>query len=62
MLALLTILLAAVVVGKTTRRITPAVQLALLLIIAGVVVAELVSWSWWEDGTGPLGFLPGSSR
>ncbi|MGH7324245.1 MAG: hypothetical protein ACREJ9_06310 [Candidatus Rokuibacteriota bacterium] len=51
MLSLLGILALAVVVGKVARRITPAVELALLLLIAALVVAEFVSWSWWETGS-----------
>jgi hypothetical protein len=45
MFALLAILGMALVVGKLARRITPAVELVLLLVIALIVVAEYMSWS-----------------
>ncbi|HEV8309350.1 MAG TPA: hypothetical protein VGW35_16955 [Methylomirabilota bacterium] len=45
MFALLAILGMALAVGKLARRITPAVELVLLLVIALIVVAEYMSWS-----------------
>jgi hypothetical protein len=45
MFALLGILAMAVIVGKVAQRITPAVQLVLLVIITAIVLGEFVSWS-----------------
>ncbi len=64
MLALLGILALAMVVGKFARRITPAVELALLLLVAALVLAEFVSWSWLGAGSAEnlLGRLLTGSR
>ena len=61
--ALLAILALALVVGRVARRITPAVELILLLLIAGIVLGEFVSWS--EGTAGGAGetirrLLPGA--
>jgi len=45
MLALLGTLALALTVGKIARRMTPAVELLLLLLVALLVSIELASWS-----------------
>jgi hypothetical protein len=50
MFALLGILALALVVGKVARRITPAVELVLLLLIAVIVLGEFVSWPEQQAG------------
>lgn len=63
MLSLLAIVGLAVIIGKVARRLTATVELALLLLIAGIVVLELLSWSSWEAGLSEvLGPLGGSVR
>jgi uncharacterized membrane protein YeaQ/YmgE (transglycosylase-associated protein family) len=56
MISLLAILFLGLVVGKVARRITPAVELLLLLLIAGIVMAEFASWSGSQGGS-PADFL-----
>jgi len=55
MVALLGILAVALLVGKLAPRITPAVELVLLGLIAAIVLVELASWS--GGGPGPGDFL-----
>jgi hypothetical protein len=50
MIALLGTLALGLAVGKLTRRLGPAVDLVLLLLVAGLVAAEFFSWS--ERGGG----------
>jgi len=45
MLALLGILAIALLVGKLAPRITPAVELLLLGLVAAIVLAEFASWT-----------------
>jgi peptidoglycan/LPS O-acetylase OafA/YrhL len=45
MLVLLGTLAVALFLGKTARRITPAVELVLLVLIAVLAAVELASWS-----------------
>jgi hypothetical protein len=45
MLGLLAILLGALAVGKLARRMTPAVELLLLLLVGVIVLAEYASWT-----------------
>jgi hypothetical protein len=52
MIALLTILAVALLVGKLASRITPAVELVLLGLITAVVLVELASWSGGMAGPG----------
>jgi hypothetical protein len=56
MISLLAIMFLGLVVGKFARRITPAVELLLLLLIGGIVAAEYLSWSGSEGGS-PADFL-----
>jgi len=56
MLALLGILAVALLVGTLAPRITPAVELVLLGLIAAIVLVELASWSG-GGGAGPGDFL-----
>lgn len=56
MVALLGILAVALLVGKLAPRITPAVELVLLGLIAAIVLVELASWSG-GGGTGSGDFL-----
>lgn len=58
MIPLLAILALGLVAGKVARRITPAVELVLLLLIAGVVLADFLSWSSGPAGS-PADFLRG---
>ncbi|HEV8675495.1 MAG TPA: hypothetical protein VGX21_15720 [Methylomirabilota bacterium] len=58
MIPLLAILALGLVAGKVARRITPAVELVLLLLIAGVVLADFLSWSGGQAGS-PADFLRG---
>ena len=44
-LGLLAILTTAVVIGKVVRRITPGVELLLLLLVATVILVEFVHWT-----------------
>jgi hypothetical protein len=51
MVPLLAILALGLAAGKLTRRITPAVELVLLLLIAGIVLVDFLSWSGGEAGS-----------
>jgi peptidoglycan/LPS O-acetylase OafA/YrhL len=55
MLVLLGTLVVALFLGKTARRITPAVELVLLVLIAVLAAVELASWS--SHGAGPKEWL-----
>ena len=48
---LLAILTAAVVMGKLVRRITPGVELLLLLVVAAVILLEFVYWTGHAGST-----------
>lgn len=54
MLALLTILGLGLLMGTLARRLTPAAQLLLLLLVTGVVLAEFMSWDAGGVGLNPL--------
>lgn len=54
MVALLGILAVALLVGKLAPRITPAVELVLLGLIAAIVLVELASWSGGGPGPGDV--------
>jgi hypothetical protein len=56
MISLLAIMFLGLLVGKVARRITPAVELLLLLLIGGIVAAEYLSWSG-SEGVSPADFL-----
>jgi hypothetical protein len=58
MIALLGTLALALVVGKLARRLGPAVDLTLLLLVAALVGVELMSWSGGGAG-GPGHWLRG---
>ena len=45
MIALLTILTAGLLVGRFARRITPLIELLLLLVVAAIVLIQLVVWN-----------------
>jgi hypothetical protein len=45
MLGLLAILASGLVVGRFARRMTPAIELLLLGLVAGIVLLEFASWS-----------------
>jgi hypothetical protein len=55
MLVLLGTLAMALFLGKTARRITPGVELVLLVLIALLAVVEFASWS--SHGPGPKEWL-----
>ncbi|MGH7264960.1 MAG: hypothetical protein ACREMB_08935 [Candidatus Rokuibacteriota bacterium] len=59
MIALLTILAAGLVIGKLAHRMTPAVELLLLLLVSGVVLAEFLSWGPDGAGLNPLDLVQG---
>jgi phosphoglycerol transferase MdoB-like AlkP superfamily enzyme len=44
-IALLTILTAGLLVGRFARRITPLIELLLLLVVAAIVLIQLVVWN-----------------
>lgn len=49
MIALLTILTAGLLLGRFARRITPSLELLLLLIVAATVLGQLVAWKAGMD-------------
>ena len=51
MLGLLAILTTAVVIGKLVRRITPGVELLLLLLVATVILVEFMYWTGHTGST-----------
>jgi hypothetical protein len=53
MLGLLAIIVSGLAVGKLTRRMTPAVDLLLLLLVAAIVLAEYVTWTATSRSSGP---------
>jgi len=48
-IALLMILTAGLLVGRFARRITPPLELLLLLIVAAIVLVQLVAWKAGMD-------------
>ena len=48
---LLAILTVAVVMGKLVRRITPGVELLLLLVVATVILVEFLYWTGHAGST-----------
>ena len=49
MTALLMILVAGLLVGRFARRITPPLEMLLLLIVAAIVLVQLVAWKAGMD-------------
>jgi hypothetical protein len=45
MLGLLALLASGLLVGKLARRVTPAAEVLLLGLVAGIVLLEFASWS-----------------
>ena len=48
-IALLTILIAGLLLGRSARRITPLMELALFLIVASVVLGQFLAWDTGTD-------------